>query len=368
MADSTTTCPDGHANPLGQHFCGQCGLALDTICVNGHSNPAGQKFCGDCGAPLSDQVETESAAGAAHATSASEGVTSEDIEPADEPATVPDHGGARVGATFTTGTGEQATVRAITGNDVWVDVQDASAAHIGTFRFPLTAVETALANQDSMHPPTPAAKYEPPHIPDATPTLAAAAAPKPDEPRRVWSSTPTPPQAPQAGGFDSRAEQQDGGVAGWWRGLTTNGKRTVMGGAAALVLLLVLLFNVGGQGGSPSRPAAGGGSGTSSGAATSTVDDWVASVCQVGTYSSSGGGLRNADASGFCMSPSNMPIMIGQYSSDFGAQSDAAMVPGARYAMLRQANGDLCMFLAVSAGSGNILSPLSQFGAKFGSS
>ena len=51
-----------------------------------------------------------------------------------------------VGATFVTGTGQAATVRRVTGSDVWVDVIE-EGGHTGTYRFSLTAVETALGHQ-----------------------------------------------------------------------------------------------------------------------------------------------------------------------------------------------------------------------------
>src|SRR6185436_12854614 len=43
----------GHANTVGQKFCGECGARLDVLCAACQSkNPPGQKFCGECGAPL----------------------------------------------------------------------------------------------------------------------------------------------------------------------------------------------------------------------------------------------------------------------------------------------------------------------------
>ncbi|EHB58565.1 Protein of unknown function DUF2510 [Mycolicibacterium rhodesiae JS60] len=49
------TCSNGHANPDGQYFCGQCGDLLESgavICLAGHANPEDRRFCGECGAPL----------------------------------------------------------------------------------------------------------------------------------------------------------------------------------------------------------------------------------------------------------------------------------------------------------------------------
>ncbi|WP_431233271.1 DUF2510 domain-containing protein [Mycolicibacterium psychrotolerans] len=49
------TCANGHDNPDGQYFCGECGDLLEAgavICLAGHANPDTRRFCGDCGAPL----------------------------------------------------------------------------------------------------------------------------------------------------------------------------------------------------------------------------------------------------------------------------------------------------------------------------
>jgi hypothetical protein len=49
------TCANGHVNPDGQYFCGECGDLLErgaVFCLAGHANPDGRRFCGDCGAPL----------------------------------------------------------------------------------------------------------------------------------------------------------------------------------------------------------------------------------------------------------------------------------------------------------------------------
>jgi hypothetical protein len=52
---ATVTCVNGHRNPDGQYFCGECGDLLEPgaiICLAGHANPDDRRFCGDCGAPL----------------------------------------------------------------------------------------------------------------------------------------------------------------------------------------------------------------------------------------------------------------------------------------------------------------------------
>ena len=51
-------CPNGHSNPVGQTFCGQCGAPVSSWCPNGHSNPSGQPYCGKCGAPIASAPQT----------------------------------------------------------------------------------------------------------------------------------------------------------------------------------------------------------------------------------------------------------------------------------------------------------------------
>lgn len=341
MSASTIKCPSGHSNSPAQKFCGECGIPLAGICPDGHQNAEGQRYCGECGASLQDSESTAALA--------------DDATPDTDRATVPPEaadvrqaeGVPRVGATFVTATGEDATVREVTGDDVWVDIQR-DGNHIGTFRFSTSAVKAVLTQQHgdpSRQPPPDTRGFLPPPTPPAS--KQAAWAPP--------SAESHPPVMATVGAAYGRFAAA---VGPWWAGLSSKGKIAVTAVPVAAILLLSLVLGGGGSNG-------GGGGGRPS---YSTVDDWVASVCKVGTYSNHGGGLNNADASGFCMSPNNMPIMIGQYSSSFSAQSDAAMVPGARYAMLPQADGRTCLFLAVSAGSGDILRPLSRFGATFGTS
>jgi hypothetical protein len=51
----TVRCANGHDNPDGQSFCGECGTTLQRAvlkCANGHDNIPGQRYCGECGASL----------------------------------------------------------------------------------------------------------------------------------------------------------------------------------------------------------------------------------------------------------------------------------------------------------------------------
>lgn len=48
------TCPNGHANPDHQQFCGDCGLPLPIsvrVCSQGHEASWSDRFCGVCGSP-----------------------------------------------------------------------------------------------------------------------------------------------------------------------------------------------------------------------------------------------------------------------------------------------------------------------------
>jgi len=55
MTQATVKCPEGHPNPAGQRFCGQCATPLAGLCPNGHANPAERKYCGFCGTRLAPQ-------------------------------------------------------------------------------------------------------------------------------------------------------------------------------------------------------------------------------------------------------------------------------------------------------------------------
>jgi hypothetical protein len=62
-----TTCLNGHNNPDGQRFCGECGAeverASEPACPNGHQNTDGQRFCGECGAQIERAREPKAAEG-----------------------------------------------------------------------------------------------------------------------------------------------------------------------------------------------------------------------------------------------------------------------------------------------------------------
>lgn len=383
----TIECPGGHSNSATQKFCGECGLSLVGFCPNGHQNPEGQRYCGECGSPLhqSDTASPSPSPGAAEPRSVTPShpaesgtVRSPGVNPSDQresgdsrlgnlgqphspPATgLPPEISGNLDGAAATGTlkigdelqlrdGIDAEIVKLDDETAWLNITKGLTSY-GISTFPRRNVEKALADQ-----------------------RITISAPMSDPPPPDGSRDPALP----AGPTDE--------VQAWWARLPMWGKVATVTVTGVFVLSLCLLplagkghheAPSGGQRdapGSGQRDAPGSDQRDASGPArgsigASTVDDWVASVCKAGTYSNHGGSLNNADASGFCMSPTNMPIMIGQYSSSFSAQSDAAIFPGASYAMLPQADGGICLFLALTSGSGEILRPLARFGANFGSS
>lgn len=101
----------------------------------------------------------------------------------------------------------------------------------------------------------------------------------------------------------------------------------------------------------------------------STSEQWVGSVCQVGTYQNGkGGALSGADGgSASCTGKSSSGngfggyIMIGTYSSQFRLQNAVAvMLRGSVYATLTDNAGQFWLFYAMNGVAD--LSPLSQFG------
>ncbi|MCV7178498.1 zinc ribbon domain-containing protein [Mycolicibacterium sphagni] len=59
---SEVICVNGHENPDGNYFCGECGVLLEpgvVVCLAGHPNAHYQRFCGECGAPLAAPSDVE---------------------------------------------------------------------------------------------------------------------------------------------------------------------------------------------------------------------------------------------------------------------------------------------------------------------
>ena len=143
--------------------------------------------------------------------------------------------------------------------------------------------------------------------------------------------------------------------------------------AAGVVLLglVVLMIRAGGHGNRSDGQASQ--SSNQSGPQTempsippSTQDDWEAAVCKPGTFHNGGGHLPNADGSGFCLSLSGAPVMIGQYSSSFSLKNDIALFRGSSYATIDTDGGGAVLFLSISPRSVSALEPLRQYGFQVG--
>jgi preprotein translocase subunit YajC len=128
-----------------------------------------------------------------------------------------------VGTEFTTGTGQHAIVRGVTGNDVWVDITE-NGRFLGTFRFATTAVEAQMAQQD-VKVPGPAAG-SPPH------SQGFVASP----------NTP-PPNGPGVAERKRESPRMMDRLSEFWRKLSIWGRFLVVG---AVGLILLLLLNVSG--------------------------------------------------------------------------------------------------------------------------
>lgn len=68
-------CSNGHENPKGRNFCGECGIQIIReqlmFCPRGHGNAVGLNYCGECGAPIGDTA-TAAVAAASAATAGSD--------------------------------------------------------------------------------------------------------------------------------------------------------------------------------------------------------------------------------------------------------------------------------------------------------
>lgn len=366
MSAPTITCRSGHVNSVTQKFCGDCGLSLAGVCPNGHQNPDGHRYCGQCGSPLGQPTSGNPSPTTTPTTAKHQVVTANHSaetgpsRPADEePPASGESGNAapdyrvqspgspetravartpRIGDELILPDGIDAVVVHCDNETVWLRTTKGLAS-FGTSKHRRSDVEASLAEKRIAFAEHSAAGTDP----GAEPQSGGSIGPQHGGPGIL----------PPAGSAD--------GIETLWGKLPTWGKVSAIA-VPGVLLLLMLIVPLSGSG-----PSGSSGGGRAS-PGTSTLDDWVASVCKVGTYSNRGGFLKNADASGICMSPTDMPIYIGQYSSSFSAQNDAAMLPGASYATLPQSDGRLCMFLAASYGSGDILRPLARFGADFGTS
>lgn len=423
MSDAVTQCPNGHRTEPGNRFCSECGAALLLQCANGHPNKITDHYCGQCGValyPFSD--ERSSALPAAQMPD--EPVPGPDPLPAE--AAVPSLSGETqaepsvekvvVGLTFLTLGGQNATVRAVVGDDVWVDVYE-HGREVGTFRFSVASVEEQLARSDwaaaavvcpnghsnpatralcrecqaSLHAASRGGEVDVPrtdgtvvcaqgHHNPATRTtcrecsVPLAADPKPSRAAASRSAPAgltthmqrVPTEETEPGAAISPSESVTSPKAR----LENESKKIVIGLAAVLGLIVLIIV------GSlllsdpyPSnRASKSGASNAGAGQASSgsLFDDWIPSVCKPGSYFEKGGELLpNAYADGFCQSTGGNPIIIGQYTEKFTAQNDMSMFRSAGYAVINASSGQIYIFLSPTVGTAP-LEPLAQYGFQFG--
>ncbi len=288
-------------------------LSATIKCPSGHSNSAAQRFCGKCGSPLTGPDGTA-------------GLAAPSIKPA-----------PRVGATFTTTTGQHATIRGINGNDVWLDVKERDGRPMGTVRFPLTAVEAALAERGQAQRAEPAAPMPLPPVGGATAPLS------PELTQNQYKPVVASPQprysVRRAAGIAAVLVAFGAGIAIWLGHSPRQSPEAIPPGD---------------YGTDPSPRA-------------STLDDWLSAVCKPGTFRDGNNRLPNAQAGGTCtsLSANGMPIFMGQYSSKFGMESDIAIFRMRSYATLLTDSGRYQVFIALGRES-SALQPLVQYGFGLG--
>jgi hypothetical protein len=343
MTTVTVTCPNGHQNPAHQHFCGECGAALAVICPNGHQNPPHQHFCGECGTQLRQEQETR-----------------QEPQPSSNDSDTRTEGLDRIRGDDQS---RKEAVEPAGANVLSEDDPDSYVFRQDQLKVDPTAVMAERQKQPHTTQPPPVTEQPPPetvqcpkgHInPAFRDSCRECGAPIGTE-VRVQSAaneiTPSETERPP------KRSLRDRPVAMAVLGVVL---------AGAVVALLFAANLSGGSGNQTVQTSSGTGNRSATG---STLDDWEAAVCKPGTLSNSGNNLRNADASGSCMSLNGGPIMIGQYTSSFGLQSDMAIFRGASYATIPTNDGRTCVFVAPFPGakSASALEPLTQFGFQINS-
>jgi hypothetical protein len=131
---------------------------------------------------------------------------------------------------------------------------------------------------------------------------------------------------------------------------------TIAGSAVLVIILAIIGAN------SSTRSSTAGGSTPTS--IPSTQDDWLAAVCKPGTFHNGGRKLlANADGQASCSSGlyNGQPIGLGQYSDEYMARNDVAMLRAAS-AIARTDSGDWEVFIALGDPSGRVLQPLADLG------
>jgi len=102
----------------------------------------------------------------------------------------------------------------------------------------------------------------------------------------------------------------------------------------------------------------------------STLDDWLSAVCKPGSYRNGSNQLPNAELGATCLSrgANGMSILIGQYWSKFGMESDIAIFRMSSFAALQTEGGFYQVFIAPGGRSSqsSALQPLAQYGFTLG--
>ncbi|MBM4653984.1 hypothetical protein GS896_27430 [Rhodococcus hoagii] len=133
----------------------------------------------------------------------------------------------------------------------------------------------------------------------------------------------------------------------------------ISGGAAALAFGAFAIATLAGCGGSGS----GNGSSTKESIAASTSDDWIASVCRMGSYGTAKNAFFLSGVShGVCSADgSNRLIAFGSYTSQYMLENDATNLFDS-YATLIDNSGDIVVVAVPGHGPADDLRPLTKFG------
>lgn len=98
-------------------------------------------------------------------------------------------------------------------------------------------------------------------------------------------------------------------------------------------------------------------------AASSTSEEWIASVCQLGTYRNGEGGnvLSGATGSAMCYGDPKGTIFVGSYESEFRLDNAISRFPrNSKYATLTDDSGQVWVFFSPNHYTN--FEPLTQFG------
>lgn len=397
MTGPSLHCRRGHANPVGQHYCGECGASLAGLCPSGHSNPPGQRFCGECGTPLigahdtpmSDHGDQRANPGTREGSHSfgprfrvnDDGVVQDDDARANEhppKASAPPHHGTpsgksaplgksaqrerkavRVGTTFTTHDGNRVEIVKVARNYVWLYMEK-DGSNEGPFKFPRKDVEDALAPEGANGG----------HLgkPESEASVSASASP------RASASTGQPGKVDAASTSPFRYSQDDDSESG---SATRGGfkltplKLVGIGVVGVIVILWLVSLAISGGGEKHSASPSGGGSQssqdsttTAAGTVSGTNEDWLQAICQSGGYIDGirGDMFSGATGGGYCIRPrsGSGPVYFSQWESSYKMRNSMAMLRMC-YASVVESGGMIETFSVIGRNTA-ALQPLAQFG------